>query len=69
MLAKDYIELHHNDSEWYICLAEKQGNKWNQEMFHMSTIKEMKSDDPHFIGEDKYFSLNAFTDLPEKART
>lgn len=60
MLAKDYIELHHNDSEWYICLAEKQGNKWNQEMFHMSTIKEMKSDDPHFIGEDKYFSLNAF---------
>ena len=60
MLAKDYIELHHNDSQWYICLAEKQGDEWNQEMFHISKVKEMPSDDPHFVGADKYFSLNSF---------
>lgn len=60
MLAKDYIELHHSDSEWYVCLAEKQEETWKQRMYHIDTIKNMPNDDPHFIGEDKYFSLNAF---------
>lgn len=60
MLAKQYIELHHNDSEWFICLAEKQGDNWNQEMIHMLKVREMPENDSHFIGEDKYFSLNAF---------
>lgn len=60
MLAKDYIDLHHSDSQWYICLGEKQGEEWSQKMFHISKVREMENDDPHFIGNDKYFSLNAF---------
>jgi hypothetical protein len=60
MEAKDFITLHHDDSEWYICLAEKQGDKWHQKMYHISKIRQMSNDDPRFIGKDKYFSLNSF---------
>lgn len=60
MLAKEYIELHHSDSEWYICLAEKKNEAWKQRMYHIDTVRNMPENDSRFIGEDKYFSLNAF---------
>lgn len=60
MLAKEYINLHHDDTEKYICLAEKLGSEWQQKMFNIARIKLMQPDDKYFIGDDKYFSLNAF---------
>lgn len=60
MLAMDYLALHHDDAERYICIAEKDGDVWNQWLYHIDEIRKMNNNDPRLTGFDKYFSLNTF---------
>lgn len=60
MLAMDYLELHHDDAERYICIAEKEEDVWNQWLYHIDEVRKMNNDDPRLTGFNKYFSLNTF---------
>ncbi|WP_426983505.1 hypothetical protein ACP059_21050 (plasmid) [Bacillus cabrialesii] len=60
MLPKDYLDIHHDDSQWYICLAQKNNGEWEQHMYHISQIRQMTNDDPRLNGLNKYYGLNAF---------
>lgn len=60
MLAMDYLAIHHDDAERYICIAEKDGDAWHQWLYHIDEVRKMSNDDPRLTGFDKYFSLNTF---------